>query len=147
MNSPLRRFAWCLLLGLLLPATASAQGVFKQGDLTVRYNTLPASALPLQSARNLGVRHEASQGLLNVLVTRGATDNATGISADVSARATAENGSPVKIQVRTIKDANGVSYLGTFRIHQTGTLRFDMDVTAPGAPTQHIHFKHTFVID
>lgn len=147
MNTVLRRFAWLSLLGLVLPAAASAQGVFKQGDLTIRYNALPATALPLTSVKDLGVPHNASQGLLNVLVTRGAIETATGLSADVSARATTENGSPVKIQVRAITDANGVSYVGTFRIQQTGKLRFDIDVTAPGAATQHIHFTHTFVLD
>lgn len=147
MNSFLRRFALPMLLGLLLSTTAAAQGVFKHDDLSIRYNALPATALPLQSATDLGVRHDANQGLLNVLITRGPSADATGITADVSARATSENGSAVKIHVRAIKDANGVSYLGTFRIPQTGVLRFDVDVTAPGAATQHVHFNHTFVVD
>ncbi|MDA3914354.1 DUF4426 domain-containing protein [Oleiagrimonas sp.] len=147
MNPMFRRFAWTAALALLVPATALAQGVLHKGDLTIRYNALPATALPAQSASALGVKHSAGQGLLNVMVSTSEGDNAPGVEADVSARALAENGTAIPVHMREIKEANGISYLGTFRIRHTGSLRFDLDVTAPGQATQHIHFKHTFVID
>lgn len=147
MNTLTRRFAWPVLLGLLLPAAAGAQGVLHKGDVTIRYNAVPASALPAQSASQLGVEHSSGQGLLNVMVSTGKGDDASGVVADVHARAMTGNGTAVPVRVREIKDTNGVSYLGTFRIPHTGTLRFDLDVTPPGAATQHIQFKHTFVVD
>ena len=147
MNAFIRRFAWPVLLGLLLPAAAGAQGVLHKGNVTIRYNAVPASALPAQSASQLGVEHTSGQGLLNVMVSTGQGDDAPGVAADVNARATTGNGTPVPIHVREIREANGVSYMGTFRIRQTGTLRFDLDVTPPGAATQHIQFTHTFVVD
>jgi hypothetical protein len=137
-----------LALAVLLPAAAlAAQGVWHKGDLSIRYNALPASALPAASTQQLGLENSDHQGLLNVVVTRGGGSAPPSIPADVSARASTENGSPVSVHVRTIKDANGISYLGTFPIAHTGKLRFDLDVTPQGAATQHIQFTHTFVVE
>lgn len=138
-----------LLLSLtLLPALAlAAPGRWHQGNLTIRYNALPASALPARSLKQLGVDDPAHKGLLNILVTRGKDADETSLSADIDARATTETGSPVRIQVREIRDANGISYLGVYRVDHTGALRFDLDVTPQGEPTRHIHFTHTLVVD
>lgn len=147
MNALIRRCTFALVLGLLLPAAAGARGELHKGGVTIRYNALPATALPAQSAAQLGIPHRPDQGLLNVMVSTGAGADASGVEADIHARATAENGTPVPVHMREIKDANGVSYLGTFRIRQTGPLRFDLDVTAPGAATRHVQFTHVFVTD
>lgn len=138
-----------LLLSLtLLPALAlAAPGRWHQGNLTIRYNALPASALPAQSLKQLGVSDAGHKGLLNILVTRGKDGDETSLPADISARAMTTNGTPVPIDVREIRDANGISYLGVYRLEHTGSLRFDLDVTARGEPTHHIHFKHTLVVD
>ena len=137
-----------LILCLLLPAVALAgSGEWRKGDLGIRYNALPATALPAASAKQLGVPHDSRHGLLNVLVTRGKAGSETSLPADVQARAMTENGTPVRIRVRTVKDDNGISYLGVFTIAHSGTLRFDLDVTPRGEASQHIQFKHTFAVD
>ncbi len=145
---PLPRPRVLLLLCLLLPALAlAAPGTWHKGDLTIRYNALPAHALPAQSLKPLGVTDAAHHGLLNILVTRKGKGPETSIPADVKARAMTEAGAPVRIQVREVRDANGISYLGVYRLDHTGTLRFDLDITPQGAATQHIQFKHTFVVE
>ncbi len=149
MRHLFRRLATAsLTLLIALPGVAlAAQGVMHTGNLTIRYNAISATALPIISARRLGVQHTPSQGLLNVVVTRGKGVAAPSIAADVTARAMAGNGSVVPIHVRTIKDDNGVSYLGTFHVPASGTLRFDLDVTPQGAATQHIQFKQDFLVN
>lgn len=137
-----------IALCALLPALAlAAPGTWHKGDLTIRYNALPAQALPAQSLKSLGVADPAHRGLLNILVTRSGKASDTSIPASVKARAMTEAGAPVRIQVREVRDANGISYFGVYRLEHTGTLRFDLDITPQGAATQHIQFKHTFVVD
>ena len=142
------RLRTLLFLIPLLPALSlAAPGRWHQGDLSIRYNALPASALPALSLKQLGVTDAAHKGLLNILVTRGTDANETSLPADIKARAMTESGSPVRIDVREIRDANGISYLGVYRLEHTSTLRFDLDITPQGAPTQHIQFKHTLVVE
>lgn len=148
MRSIRRRIAFGLIAGCLLSTAVLADnGIWTQGDLTIRYNALPATALPASSAQQLGIRHDSHQGLLNILVTRGKDGAETSLPADIQARAMTENGSPVRIRVREVKDDNGISYLGTFTVRHSGTLRFDLDVTPRGAASQHIQFQHAFVVD
>ncbi|RAP58547.1 DUF4426 domain-containing protein [Oleiagrimonas sp. MCCC 1A03011] len=143
----LRNTLALIALGLLPLAAIAGKGVWTKGDLKIRYNALPATALPAASAKQLGVAHDRRQGLLNVLITRGKDGTETSLPADITARAMTENGSPVRIRVREVKDDNGISYLGTFTIRHSGTLRFDLDVTPRGAASQHIQFQHTFAVD
>lgn len=145
--SPIRIRTLLLTLAMLPALALAAPGQWRQGDLTIRYNALPASALPKQSLEQLGISDSAHKGLLNILVTRGDDAHETSLPADIKARAMTENGSPVRIRVREVRDANGISYFGVYRVEITGKLRFDLDITPRGAATQHIHFEHTLVVD
>lgn len=147
MHRPRPRVLIALLCALLPALALAAPGVWHKGNLTIRYNALPANALPAESLQSLGVTDPAHRGLLNILVTRREKTADNSMPADVKARAMTEAGSPVRIKVREIRDANGISYLGVYPLDHTGTLRFNLDITPQGAATQHIQFKHTFVVD
>ncbi len=148
MQRPVTRLQTFLtLLVLCVPAMAQARPAPSGGDVHIRYNALPASMLPAESLQQLGVGDAAHTGLVNILVTRGTSDAATGMAADVQARASTALGAAVRVSVREIRDDGGISYVGIFPLRQSGTLRFDIDVTPAGANTRHIHFEHDFVID
>lgn len=144
MNKGLLAFA---CLGLIVCGHAAAgDRTLHDGELTIRCNALSASHLPRASTQALGVAHKADQGLLNVVITRGTGIDALSVPADVSARAMTSNGSPVAIKVRSVRDSGGISYVGTFHVPATDTLRFDVDVTPRGDTTRHLHFRQAFVV-
>lgn len=140
------RLLACAALGLAVCGPAMADRTVHDGNLTIRCNALSASHLPEVSTRALGVKRDPSQGLLNVVVTRGKGPEAPNVAADVSARAMTSNGTPVHIAVQSVTDSGGVSYVGSFHIPSTDTLRFDVDVTPQGGTTRHLHFKQAFVV-
>lgn len=121
-------------------------GITRAGDFTFRYNAVASNALPADAAADLGLAHSARQGIVNVLVQRGSGYAAPSVDADVSGHATTAAGAPVPIRFRTIRDRNGVSYLGTFAVPATGILRFDVDVTPRGGATTHLHFTQSFLV-
>lgn len=126
---------------------AGSGGMQREGAFVVRYNALPASALPATAAQRYGLAHSARQGLLNISVgrTEGATE--TAVPAEVRGHASTGSGTPVPVRFRTIDEGGGVSYLGTFRVPSSDTLRFDIDVTPQGGATQHVHFEQAFLVD
>lgn len=125
---------------------ATPPGVTHAGAFTIRYNALAANALPPEATDSLQLPHSARQGIVNVVVTRGAGYTAPSVPSQVSGHATTGTGAAVPIRFRTITDANGTSYLGTFHVPGTDTLRFDLDVTPRGGSTRHIHFRQSFLV-
>jgi hypothetical protein len=144
----MRFISLSILLTLLVPFLALATpGVQRHGDLNIHYNALPATALPTQSLKQLGVSDAAHKGLLNVLVMHGSDTSGSSVPADVQARAMTETGAPVRVDVREIREDGNVTYVGIFPLESSGKLRFDLDVTPHGETTQHIQFQKDFMVD
>ncbi|NII12001.1 DUF4426 domain-containing protein [Oleiagrimonas sp. C23AA] len=126
-------------------AQTAAPGQVHAGDYTLRYNALSATALPATAVRALHLPRSASQGLVNVIVTRGEGPDAPTVPASVEGHAVTLTGTDVPIRFRTVKDDNGISYLGTFKVPGTDTLRFSLAVTDPAGVTTHVQFNHDYI--
>lgn len=135
-----------LAVASVVTNAAEPPGVTKAGAFTIRYNALASNALPADAAASLDLPHSAHQGIVNVVVHEGRGYAAPSVDAQVSGHATTATGAPVPIRFRTIRDSNGVSYLGTFQVPGTGVLRFDLDVTPRGGATTHLHFRQSFLV-
>jgi hypothetical protein len=114
----------------------------RAGDYTIRYNALSAAALPEASAKAYGLAHEASQGLLNVMVARNEDDASMAATVEGSARTLL--GASVPIVFREVNEGGNVSYLGSFRIPTNGTLHFTLKVKPAGASTETVDFTQDF---
>lgn len=133
-------------LALAAGPSATVAGLAHGGGFSIRYNALASNALPANAVAALGLPHSARQGMVNVVVRRGKGYTAPAVNAQIGGYATTSAGARLPIRFRTIRDSNGVSYLGAFKVPGTDTLRFDLDVTPQGAATQHLHFKQSFLV-
>lgn len=149
MIEGMRRQLFIVMAAVLLaalPALAPA-GETVAGAYTIRYNALSSNFLPPATTDKLGIERSLKQGLVNVSVLEGEGATASSVPAEVDGHATTLTGSRVDIRFSRVSDSGGESWIGTFRIPGTDTLRFDLDVTPRGAPTTHVTFTHDYIVD
>ncbi|GEM_PF-3569565 len=138
--------ALAAVLALALSTAVAARPPAEDGAIQIRSNAIVATSLPAASLRALDIEDPAHTGLLNVVALRRKHGIVSTVPAEVRARAMREDGSPVAVDLREMRDRGGVSYLGIFPLRHGGRLRFDIDVTPVGKPTRHLHYEHTFVM-
>jgi hypothetical protein len=148
MTPGFRVIAALALLAVAPPVLAAHAQAGSRHDngFTVRYNALSANALPEAAAKRLDLRPSAKQGIVNISVTRGKGLDAPSVTATVVGHAMTSTGTVIPIHFRTIHDGNCISYLGTFTVHGSDTLQFDLEVTPKGGSRQHVHFKQVFLL-
>lgn len=114
----------------LVPALAFAQShQMRQGDFTLRSDTVPSTAIAPGPAERNGIEQGRRQAILNVVVLRGHGRGRRPVSADVQAHARDLAGMRRAIAMHASKTANGdVSYVGTYSYAPREVL--DMVVTA-----------------
>lgn len=137
-----------IVLGVAtLVSPLALAGELEVGPYTIRYNALSASALPASSAAQYGIEHVARQGLVNITVSRRHAAGTESVRSSVHGRALTLTGAPIPITFRSIEGGGATSWLGTFQIPGTETLRFEIDVTPAGEATTRIEFIQDFVIE
>lgn len=146
MTPGFRVIAALALLAVATPALAAQAGTRHDNGFTIRYNALSANALPEAAAKRLDLRPSAKQGIVNVSVTRGSGFDAPSVTATVTGHAMTSTGTVIPIEFRTVHDGDCISYLGTFTVHGSDTLHFDLEVTPKGGSRQHVHFKQVFLL-
>lgn len=119
-----------LILAILaLPAWAES---FKEGEVEVVVNAIPASELTPEASTNYNVAREAGRGLLTIAVNRVKGGKATALPAQIYAGALNQDNHLINIPVRELKDRDGVQYLGEFRLNGSRALTFLVNVNVSG---------------
>lgn len=139
-----------LLFALLLLVAGSAQAERAEtaGDYTVHYNAIPTTALGADIARGYGITRSGGRGLINIAVLRQRAGETSGsaVTAKVSAAVRSLTGQRSDIELREIRDADAIYYIGDFRIRGEELLRFEVEVTPDGgAQAIPVRFEQAFV--
>jgi hypothetical protein len=133
----------------LLPWTAQAERSLALGDFTIHYNAFNASTLTPAVANQHGIMRSRYQGVVNVAVIR-AVPGTTGepASAAVSGHATLPTGGEMPLEFREVREGTAIYYLAEFRIHDTQTLDFALEVQPEGSTeTADVRFSQQFFTD
>ena len=134
-----------LLFSASTPISRAAE--VQAGTYLIRYNALSANFLPKAATDRYGLEHSTRQGLVNVSVLQGKGSGASTVAAEVSGYASTLTGAKVPIRFQRVKDSGGESWLGSFRIPGTDTLRFELDVTPADAASTHVTFSHDYIVE
>lgn len=127
----------------LLPGNAFAAKQSVDG-YTIHYNALSANLLPEKVTDQLKLERSLRQGVVNVTVL---DENGNTAPAKVQGSARTLTGQPVTILFQAVGEAGNKSWIGSFDVPASGTLRFALDVTPAGAKTQHLQFVHDYILD
>lgn len=144
-NIPPRHRVWLccglVLMGLL--ASLAAAGEVQSGDITLRYNALTTAALPPAAAAQYGLTRDAGQALLVIVAAR------AGHNLVINGHGTAATllGQAIPLQIRAVSDASGASLLVSFKLTDSGTVRFDLTVTTSDGVAIPLRFTQDFVVD
>ncbi len=138
-----------LLVLLLLPRHGGGQSISTQdfGRYVVHYSAISTNQLPESMAKRYAIARDASHGLLNVAVEEKG-DGSRMVSADVSARVGDLLGHDQPLRMRETSEGGEIDYLGVFELNGSGTYRFSVRVTLPGATQPQVFmFNRDYVVD
>ncbi len=136
-----------LFAALALAALAvRAENAQDFGDYVVHYNALTTDMIPPEVARQYGIKRSKSRAMLNIVVLKKIMGTGTEpMTARVTASATNLTGQKKRIDLRLIREAHAIYYIGEFGISNQETLDFDIEVTPEGSKQPlHVRFRHEF---
>lgn len=123
-----------ITLVLLFATTlAAAENSTRANGYTIHHNAIPTALLTPDVASNYRIVRSKYRGLLNVSVIRDVPDT-TGqpVTANVTAYALNLIGRHHTIELREIREAEAIYYIGDFPIVDGETLKFMIEVTPEG---------------
>jgi len=131
---------------IALTGTAHAENSQDFGDYVVHFNALNTSHLPPTVTREYGIKRSKNRGMINIAVLRkmlGTTGKP--VEADISASASNLTGQKRDIELREVREATAIYYIGDFPISHEETLRFTIQVKPKSDGEAHeVKFKHQF---
>lgn len=139
-----------ITLILLFAATlATAENSTRANGYTIHHNAIPTAMLTPEVASNYRIVRSKYRGLLNVSVIKdvpGTTGQA--VTASVNAYALNLIGRRHNIDLREIREADAIYYIGDFPIVDGETLTFTIEVTPEGTtPPIETTLSQDFYID
>lgn len=134
-----------LFLLLVLPWTPSWAESFRSGDLEVVVNAIRATEMTLQASEQYNVTRDPGRGVLTVVVSRNRGSTAEPLPAQIYAGALNQDNHLINIPVREVRDPDGVHYLGEFRLFDSRSLMFLVNVHAMGRQVK-AEFSRTFPV-
>lgn len=138
------RSAIMLVCLLLVPAVAPAERMERFGDYEIHYNAMPTTRLLPQVAQAYSLQRSRVQGLVMVAVLR----DGRPVRADVRGNAYTESGQQRDIRFQEVQEGDAVYNLGTYRIGDLETLRFDLSVRPEMGNRAHpLGFRERFFVD
>ncbi|MEX0730437.1 MAG: DUF4426 domain-containing protein [Aquisalimonadaceae bacterium] len=133
-----------LLLCLLLPSLLLAERMERFDDYEIHYNAMPTTRLLPQVAQAYNLQRSRVQGLVMVTVLQ----DGRPVSASVRGNAYTDSGQQRDINFREVRDGDAVYNLGTYRISDLETLRFDLTVRPEMGDRAHpLGFREQFFVD
>ena len=126
---------------LLLPLTLTYAGmphaaeVAKAGDLEMHSVAVPSTELTPDAAKDYNITPAPGRGLLTItLIKKGRNGKAESVPGQVYAGAVTQDNKLLTIPIREIRQADGVYYLGEYRVSAPDTLRFLVNANVLGKP-------------
>ncbi|NIP14314.1 MAG: DUF4426 domain-containing protein [Pseudomonadales bacterium] len=130
---------WIITL-LLALAAVPGHGEQRQsfGGWDVHYVVLATGFLKPAIAQSYGITRGRDRALVNVSVL-----DPTGAARSVAIQGTVKNllGQLQPLEFREVKEGEAVYYLATVRHTHEEVLRFDISISAPGAPPMQLKFQ------
>lgn len=113
------------------------------GDLRVHFNALPTLSLSEAVAREYGVKREAGTALVVIALRRLAGSEESALEGSVEATARDLSGSRQAIAFHAARTGDYVDYIGTLRVGERDSYRFDVSVRVDGR-TETLQFQRNF---
>lgn len=124
-----------IALALAYAGIVSAAEVAKIGDLEMHSVAMLTTELTPEAAKDYNVTPAGGRGLLTVTLTRkGRHGKAVSIPGQVYAGAVTQDNKIFTIPVREVRQADGVYYLGEYRVNAPDTIRFLVNANVLGKP-------------
>ena len=121
----------------------NGSAVREVGRYAVHYNAMPASELDAAVAERHELPREADRCVVTVAVME--RDSGEPVEAGVMGSATRPDGRMHPLEMRAIRDAGGVYYVGVVPLESPGELTFELEVQpGTGTPPQTIRFTREF---
>jgi hypothetical protein len=102
------------------------------GDLRVHYNALPTMALSEEMAKQYGVERDTGTALVVIALRQLKNGEEVDTNGEVTGQAADISGARQQIALRTIDTGDYTDHIGTVRVSQRNTYRFDITVAAGG---------------
>lgn len=102
------------------------------GNLRVHYNALPTMALSEAVAEQYGVERDAGTALVLVALRKLQNGEEVDTDGEVAALASDLSGARQQIVLRTIDTGDYSDHIGTLRVSQRNTYRFDISIDVDG---------------
>jgi len=157
MTDAFARMAVALALGMVLAgcggsptppsarqAQAPPEATMQVGDMLVRANALPTTAIGEAVAHQYGVERDPGTVMLLVGVRRDIEGDETALPARVTATAADLLGKRQQLEMREVRSGEFIDYVGTARVIAPDTLRFDVEVTPEGGSPMELRFNRDF---
>lgn len=132
------------VLVLTFPGLVTASEVSRLGELEVHSEAVPTTELTAEAARVYNITPDAGRGLLTVtLIKKGRNGKAESLPGQVYAGGFTQDNKLFSIPIREVREADGVYYLGEYRVNAPDTIRFLVNANVLGKPMK-VEFSRTF---
>lgn len=118
--------------------------VSRIGDVTIRANAMPTTALGEQVATQYGITRADNTVMLLVGVRQGSDAAETALPARITATATDLRGRRHDITMRELRSGDLLDYVGTVEVTPPDTLRFDITIVREGGAGSTMQFSRDF---
>ncbi|WP_368561759.1 DUF4426 domain-containing protein [Pseudoxanthomonas sp. UTMC 1351] len=102
------------------------------GDLRVRYNALPTMSLSEEMAKQYGVERDTGTALVVIALRQLKNGEEVDTDGEVTGQVSDISGARQPIVLRTIDTGDYTDHIGTVRVSQRNTYRFDVTIAAGG---------------
>ncbi len=113
------------------------------GDLRVHYNAIPTLAMNETIARDVGIERDGGKAMLTVALRKLVNGEELGVEGEVQAVVVDLQGMRQEIPLTPVRTGEYTDYLGSFRIVERDTYRFDITVTSGGRSGK-VQFQRNF---
>lgn len=138
------RFAALLFCLLLMPLSALAERMERFNDYEIHFNAMPTTRLQPEVAQAYDLQRSRVQGLVMVTVIQ----DGSPVAASVRGNAYTDSGQQRDINFRQVREGDAVYNLGTYRIGNLETLRFELSVRPEMGDRAHaLGFRERFFVD
>jgi len=131
-------------LVLTFSGLAAASEVTRLGELEMHGIAVPTTELTAEAARDYNITPAAGRGLLTVtLIKKGRNGRAESVPGQVYAGGFTQDNKIFSIPIREVRQADGVYYLGEYRVNAPDTIRFLVNANVLGKPMK-VEFSRAF---
>lgn len=137
-------FALASVLALTCAGPADANEATRAGDLELHGVAVPTTELTPEAAQEYNVTPDSGRGLLTVtLIKKGRSGKAESVAGQVYAGGFTQDNKLFTIPIREIRHADGVYYLGEYRVNTPDTIRFLVNANVLGKAMK-VEFSRAF---